>query len=159
MINRYKSKRIRRYRMRTKRVANLSKTHEKLKKIVRRMKPYEKLVYSLHPYVSRDDLGLEDHKTFLMYVADRINMDIGRRVTFIDKRLITFEATGTATFPFHMLRFDKCWPNTDLDCAKLHMDKSFRTIVLASYQMPTIHKWKVTLWSVDDKRINRNGEV
>ncbi len=66
----------------------------------------------------------------------------------------TFKVRGKGTFPYDMLRYDRCWPATEEDSHMMHWNAA-REIRLstASYDgnnqsAPTIGRWNSFLWRV-----------
>lgn len=67
-----------------------------------------------------------------------------------------FKVQGRGGFPFDMLRYDECWPETTNDALMLqHPDtleglKAVRTITMAtaSRNAPNAKRWESFLWRV-----------
>lgn len=65
-----------------------------------------------------------------------------------------FKVTGNGQFPFDMLRYDACWPETTKDAILLQTPEDhvafveLRTITLvtASKNAPTAKRWESFLW-------------
>ncbi len=69
---------------------------------------------------------------------------------------IKFIVEGRGTFPFDMLRYDACYPQTPESAAFLHSqyDRTRRRIELVHlsdnrFWLPTEGRWKSFLWSID----------
>lgn len=73
------------------------------------------------------------------------------------KYVQTFVVEGSGSFPFDMLRYDTCFPNTAMDAYKLNDDDSklSRRIEICRYvdtktNLPTTARWASFLWSVSE---------
>lgn len=122
--------------------AELAKKHNQAK---------AELAGSLTSFVQYEDKEMP-REQFLRNVADRINMDLGRQVSYRDKSIKLFEVVGRVAFPMDMLRFDQCWPADVIDAAKINVGKGqLRVIKLYSHKDPTAHKWSSYLWNIAEK--------
>lgn len=66
----------------------------------------------------------------------------------------TFKVSGGGCFPFDMLRYDSCWPNTQDDVDKM-LSVGFRAVGMAHrvYSKdfgPTIDRWASFGWDVSN---------
>jgi hypothetical protein len=66
----------------------------------------------------------------------------------------TFVVTGTNSFPTDMLRYDHCWPATELDSQMIDKprrtgDPVKRSIRLAGRMNPTVGRWESFGWTVE----------
>lgn len=63
-----------------------------------------------------------------------------------------FTVRGQGKFPFDMLRYDSCWPDTSDDAMKLDFDPQnrfmTRDVTLLSMSQPTSARWSSFMWSV-----------
>ena len=57
--------------------------------------------------------------------------------------------TGAREFPYDMLRYDRCWPMTSSDVAKMFPSAHGepRSILMCSYTQPTLARWSSFGWS------------
>jgi hypothetical protein len=64
----------------------------------------------------------------------------------------TFKITGSAYFPFDMLRYDSCWPALESEMCLINDTDSTRTITIArrvdAKVLPTIARWHSFGWEV-----------
>ena len=75
------------------------------------------------------------------------------------KCLYTYWVTGAGNFPFDMLRYDSAWPARSLDAVQIEWDAKYdrrhRSIMLNSYQEPTIDRWSSFNWSVGEEAVKK----
>lgn len=58
------------------------------------------------------------------------------------KTSYTFEVTISGSFPFDMLRYDRCYPASENESIKLSDDyRGVRTITLRGATPPTLERW------------------
>lgn len=76
------------------------------------------------------------------------------------RRLYSYFVTGRGIFPFDMMRYDRCWPATGEDAAKLEWEhinaergRSLRSIRILSYKEPTVDRWSSFTWSVGTEKL------
>lgn len=69
------------------------------------------------------------------------------------ERMVEFVVEGTGDFPFDMLRYDSCWPRTEVDSGNI--ERSFRArgmtrweVRLKGLRMPTEARWESFGWKV-----------
>ena len=60
-----------------------------------------------------------------------------------------YVVTGRGDFPLDMLRYDRCWPMSSSDVARLeHLtSREPRSVLMMSYDKPTIERWSSFGWS------------
>lgn len=65
-----------------------------------------------------------------------------------------FTVTGSGNFPTDMLRYDRCWPRTELDSVKVGIrslkaagEREIR-LTSASAKPPTAGRWKSFGWTI-----------
>jgi hypothetical protein len=69
------------------------------------------------------------------------------------QKLYDFEVSGRYSFPFDMLRYDRCWPRTESDSAKLEATTRRSISVPGVIKMrgltdPTVGRWESFGWKV-----------
>ena len=89
------------------------------------------------------------------------NLEFGAR----PRVLFTYYVTGRGEFPFHMLRYDSCWPGSGEDALKLPKPEtregygSLRCVQMCSYREPTVDRWSSFLWSVSAKPVENKQDA
>lgn len=73
-----------------------------------------------------------------------------------------FTVRGRHDFPSDMLRYDRCWPKTEYDSAKLTPNnrgqhQEWREIELVSLRPPTEGRWYSFGWQVTESNPQRVG--
>ncbi len=70
-------------------------------------------------------------------------------------KVYRFKVRGRGEFPFDMLRYDSCWPETSGDVHEMFYDKNIkeeriklRDIMFLSNSPPTKARWSSFMWSV-----------
>ena len=60
-----------------------------------------------------------------------------------------FTVEGSGSFPFDMLRYDRCWPYYSQDSSQMdHHNIGRRRVVLEGYNKPTDGRWRSFTWRV-----------
>ncbi len=69
-------------------------------------------------------------------------------------RRVRFTVEGAGVFPFDMLRYDSCWPESEsrdsYELDRYHEGNPRRQVTLLSdeYHAPTVGRWESFLWRV-----------
>ena len=74
------------------------------------------------------------------------------------KYIQRFSVTGRGFFPFDMLRYDRCWPESQDDVTNLGLNEMVRVVTLKRYssvkgELPTIARWQSFRWEVMPKPV------
>ena len=79
----------------------------------------------------------------LRYTEHHLTQDARPRTRY------EYVVTGRGEFPWDMLRYDRCWPMSSSDVAKLEAvaGREPRSILIMSYNKPTIDRWSSFNWS------------
>lgn len=64
-------------------------------------------------------------------------------------RIVSFTVSGKCAFPFDMLRFDRAWPSTTQDAAKIEEDDCGEGVRLTGHSC-TIDRWESFNYKVRD---------
>ncbi len=62
---------------------------------------------------------------------------------------VRFAVSGEGGFPIDMLRFDECWPASQVDSTRIAEESVMRrTVRLRSDKTPNEQRWKSYGWSI-----------
>jgi len=101
-------------------------------------------------------------KTLLSTCNDRVNV-LNIPASERPSKRYEYWVTGFGEFPLDMLRYDSCWPATGSDVSGLNRPeidpfkptRKPRSVLLRSYNAPTIERWSSFQWSVGKRAVVR----
>lgn len=63
------------------------------------------------------------------------------------KKLVKFTVVGSGPFPFDMLRYDSCWPESGSQTHAMLADRGGeRNVHLIGLREPTVQRWESFRW-------------
>jgi len=65
------------------------------------------------------------------------------------RRRYHFLVSGSGSFPFDMLRYDECWPATQIAAERILDNQGYREVEVISYSKGTPARWESFGWSME----------